>query len=174
MDKYPLTYAEKTVGELSTEREGLYTWFSVSCHPPEEGVWCAWAVGENGELRLGVLEPTGRQFGICRRFSGHQTAPLGRLCRGEIRPLGQSCGSDWTLLARPEQCFRSPWLCAQIRSSQGVMTRREGERQLLAFPWDRGRPFPLVELFCFAREGCVGRKKCLIFAFDREERPVFP
>lgn len=174
MDKYPLTYAGKTVGELNCEREGLYTWFSVSCHPPEDGVWCAWAIGECGELRLGVLEPTGRQFGICRRFSGHQTEPLGQLCRGEIRLQSQVCETEWELLNQPEQRFHSPWLCTQIRNSPGVMTRREGERQLLAFPWDKKRPFPLVELFCFAREMCVCQKKCLVFAFDREERPVFP
>lgn len=175
MGKYPLIYAGKTIGELSTEQEGLYTWFSVSCHPPEDGVWCAWALGEKGELRLGVLEPSGGQFAICRRFSGHQTEPLGTLLRGELRPVGErQKEAGWEPLLHPEQQFKTPWLCEQLRSCRGVLTRREGERRLLAFPWERGCPFPLVPLFCFAELACINGKSRLLFAFDREERPVFP
>ena len=59
MDKFPLMLEGKPAGELMTEREGLYTWFSARCPLPEAGLWCAWAVGDRGELRLGVLEPEG-------------------------------------------------------------------------------------------------------------------
>ena len=51
MDKFPLLWSGRPAGELATEKEPLYTWFTARCHLPEEGLWCAWAVGEQGELR---------------------------------------------------------------------------------------------------------------------------
>ena len=75
MDKFPLLGSGHPAGELATEKEPLYTWFTARCHLPEEGLWCAWAVGEQGELRLGVLEPEGGQMSIRRRFSDRMTAP---------------------------------------------------------------------------------------------------
>lgn len=59
MDKFPLMQGGVSVGELITEQEALYTWFEARCRLPGEGLWCAWAVGDRGELRLGVLEPCG-------------------------------------------------------------------------------------------------------------------
>ena len=56
MDKYPVFREEQTVGELTVAPDALYTAFSVSCRG-REGLWCAWAVGETGNLRIGVLEP---------------------------------------------------------------------------------------------------------------------
>ena len=51
----------RVVGELIAEREALYTWFEARCRLPEPGLWCAWAVGDREELRLGVLEPAGAE-----------------------------------------------------------------------------------------------------------------
>ena len=79
MDKFPLLWDGRSVGELTTEREALYTWFEARCRLPEKGLWCAWAVGDRGELRLGVLEPQGSTGTIRRRFSHRMTAPAGRL-----------------------------------------------------------------------------------------------
>lgn len=45
MDKFPLIWAGNPVGELTVEREALYTWFTARCHLPEEGLWCAWSWG---------------------------------------------------------------------------------------------------------------------------------
>ena len=89
MDKFPLLMDGKPTGELTAEQEGLYTWFSARCPLRPDGLWCAWAVGDRGELRLGVLEPEGAQGHIRRRFSGRLTVPLGRLLRGEVRPAGR-------------------------------------------------------------------------------------
>ena len=60
MDKFPLLWEGKAIGELSAEQETLYTWFTVRCRLPGEDIWCAWAVGDRGELRL-VLPETGRK-----------------------------------------------------------------------------------------------------------------
>ena len=77
MDKFPLLGKEAPLGELTTEREALYTWFTARCRLPGKGLWCAWAVGTQGELRIGVLEPAGDWVAIRRRFSDRMTAPLG-------------------------------------------------------------------------------------------------
>ena len=79
MDKFPLLREGKTVGELTVEREQLYTWFEARCRPLDETLWCAWAVGDLGEIRLGVLEP-------CGGFSGGRSARSTRRSRGTGNP----------------------------------------------------------------------------------------
>lgn len=175
MDKFPLLMDGKPAGELVLEREGLYTWFSARC-PLPEGLWCAWAVGDRGELRLGVLEPEGKQGFIRRRFSGRLTAPLGRLLRGEVRPAGSAAEPEacWEPAPIPEQLFRAPWLRQRLRGIQGALVRRAGAARYLALPYNREKPFPLTTLFCFARLRRIGGADYAVFAFDEEERPIFP
>lgn len=172
MDKFPLLLESRSVGELSIEREGLYTWFSARC-PLPEGLWCAWAVGERGELRLGVLEPEGRQGTIRRRFSRQLTAPLGRLLQGEVRPAGVREPENWAPAPAPDQLFRAPWLRQRLRGVQGALTRLAGEVRYLALPYDKGRPFPLPTLFCFARVRKIGTACYVVYAFDGQEHPCF-
>ena len=61
MDKFPLLWNGRAVGELTTERQELYTWFTARCRLPERGLWCAWAVGDQREVK-GVL--TRKEAGI--------------------------------------------------------------------------------------------------------------
>ena len=171
MDKFPMLWTGKAAGELTCEREALYTRFTVRCRLPGEGLWCAWAVGELGELRLGVLEPDGEEASICRRFSGRMTQPLGRLLRGELRPAAEE-GAAWEPAAAPDQLFRSPWLRRRLRGVQGARTRLwEGGREL-ALPYDSGKPFPLPPMFCLARVRCLGEAWYVVYRFDRREQPV--
>lgn len=172
MDKFPLLLEGKPAGELTLEREGLYTWFTARC-PLGEGLWCAWAVGDQGELRLGVLEPEGRQGTIRRRFSQRLTAPLGRLLRGEVRPAGAKEPEHWDPVPSPERLFQAPWLCRRLKGAQGALTRRAGEVRYLALPYDRKKPFPLTTLFCFAQLRTIGDSAYVVYAFDAQERPVF-
>ncbi|WP_300412644.1 hypothetical protein [uncultured Oscillibacter sp.] len=173
MDKFPLTLDGRPAGELTAEREGLYTWFSARCPLPGEGLWCAWAVGDRGELRLGVLEPEGGQGVIRRRFSGRLTAPLGRVLRGEARPAGAREPEAWEPAPAPERLFRAPWLCRRLKGAQGALLRRAGETRYLALPYDPAKPFPLTTLFCFARIRGIGGAAYVVYAFDDRDRPVF-
>ncbi|WP_295580770.1 hypothetical protein [uncultured Oscillibacter sp.] len=175
MDRFPILWEGRNAGELTVEGEALYTWFSARCRPPREGLWCVWAVGERGELRLGVLEPAGEQAAIRRRFSQRMTEPLGRLLRGELRPAGESRETPaWTPAAEPERLFRTLWLRRQLHGVQGALTWQTGDGQRrLALPCDTKKPFPLPSLFCFARLGRIQGADYWIFAFDREEWPVF-
>ena len=179
MDKFPLLLDGVPSGELTAEREALYTWFTARCPlPAEEGaLWCAWAVGDRGELRLGVLEPQGEGGGpgmIRRRFSRQMTAPLGRVLRGEARPAGQREPERWENAAAPERLFRAAWLRQRLRGVQPGLTRKTGDGvRELALPYDAKKPFPLTALFCFARVRSIGEGRWAVFRFDSEEHPVF-
>ena len=170
MDKFPLLCAGKASGELSAEQETLYTWFTVRCRLPGEDIWCAWAVGDRGELRLGVVEP---QNGIRRRFSHQMTAPLGKLLRGELRPAGDRTEENWTAAPEPDRLFRTPWLRRQLRDVRGALTRTAEAGRFLALPYDEKQPFPLTPLFCLAQPRNIGGKRYLVYAFDGKEWPVF-
>ena len=173
MDKFPLLRDGRPAGELIAEREALYTWFEARCPLPGEGLWCAWAVGDLGELRLGILEPVGDLASIRRRFSARLTDPLGRLQWGEIRPACPAETGAWTPLTAPEALFRAPGLRRELGRTPGVLIRDRGDRRDMAVPYDPARPFPLTALFCFARICRIGGRDYAVFAFDREERPVF-
>ena len=170
MDKFPLLWEGKAIGELSAEQETLYTRFTVRCRLPGEGIWCAWAVGDRGELRLGVVEP---QNGIRRRFSHQMTAPLGKLLRGELRPAGDRTEENWTAAPEPDRLFRTPWLRRQLRDVRGALTRTAEAGKFLALPYDEKQPFPLTPLFCLAQPRNIGGKRYLVYAFDGKEWPVF-
>ena len=170
MDKFPLLWEGKAIGELSAEQETLYTWFTVRCRLPGEDIWCAWAVGDRGELRLGVVEP---QNGIRRRFSHQMTAPLGKLLRGELRPAGDRTEENWTAAPEPDRLFRTPWLRRQLPDGRGALTRTAEAGRFLALPYDEKRPFPLTPLFCLAQPRNIGGKRYLVYAFDGKEWPVF-
>ena len=170
MDKFPLLWEGKAIGELSAEQETLYTRFTVRCRLPGEDIWCAWAVGDRGELRLGVVEP---QNGIRRRFSHQMTAPLGKLLRGELRPAGDRTEENWTAAPEPDRLFRTPWLRRQLRDVRGALTRTAEAGRFLALPYDEKRPFPLTPLFCLAQPRNIGGKRYLVYAFDGKEWPVF-
>jgi len=175
MDRFPLCWKGKTVGEMDVEREALYTWFSARGHLPESGLWCAWAVGEQGELRLGVLEPVGDQFRIRRKFSERMCRPLGRLRRCEVRPAGTAGKEEtWIETNAPETLFCTPWLRQQLRGIKGAQTRMTQGLRWLALEYDRKKPFPIPGLFCLAEVRKISGRECVIYRFDQNEWPVWP
>lgn len=170
MEQFPLLWENTTCGELTAEREGLYIRFSARGRLPE-GLWCIWIVGEGGELRLGVPEPEGGRYGICRRISRSAAVPLGRILRGEVRRSGEE-SRCWTEEPQPERLFQLPWLRQGLQGRQGVLSCRKGDLRLLALPWDKSAPFPLAPLFCLARLLCIGSRYYIVYAFDGEGNPV--
>ena len=169
MDKYPVFREKQTVGELTVAPDALYTAFSVSCRG-REGLWCAWAMGETGNLRIGVLEPENGCLQIRRRFSKRLTDPLGPILRGELRPLGEE-REQWEPL-RPE-LLRSPYLRCRLGGLSDVLTCRPERGRLIAVPRDDAAPFPLEAMFCFARSRHLQGRAYWVFRFDDREWPVF-
>ena len=173
MDKFPVLWQSEPVGELKTEREALYTWFTVRCRLPDSGLWCAWAVGEEGTLRIGVLEPSNGQAAIRRRFSQRLTAPLGRLLRGEVRPTGEAEENDWKADAEAERLFQTAWIRKHLQGVRGVLTKGGAERWI-ALPYDPQKPFPLQPLFCFASLRWISGRPYVVYRFDEKEWPRMP
>ena len=173
MDKYPLLWQGKSAGELTVAEEGLYTCFECVCRLPDKGIWCAWAVGTGGQLRLGVLEPEGQRGRIRRRFSRQMTAPVGKLLRGEVRPAERS-PAEWTPLDMRMEPLRTPWLQKALAGTAGVLTHREGERRWLAVPWDCAKPFPLVPVVCFVSLRRIRGREYAVLLLDGNEWPLFP
>ena len=173
MDKYPVFREEQTVGELTVAPEALYTAFSVSCRG-REGLWCAWAVGETGNLRIGVPEPEDGCLQIRRRFSKRLTEPVGTRSSGEnCGPLGEE-REQWEPL-RPE-LLRSPYLRCRLGGFSDVLTCRAGAAAVSSPSHGMTRaPFPLEAMFCFARPsgGCKGQRLTGYFALMTREWPVF-
>lgn len=173
MDKFPLYGEHAILGELTAQQEGLYTWLEARGRLPGPGLWCAWVVGEGGELRLGVLEPAGERATIRRRFSGRITKPLGKILRGEIRAA--SAGETaWEPLGDPRRLFRSPYLVEQLQKTEGALTRPAGEGRLVALPYDPQKPFGLTRMFCFAQVTAIHGRDFAVFSFDKKEMPRFP
>lgn len=173
MEKYPLLQSGKAVGELTVVREGEDTVFSARCRLGEGGLWCLWAVGSTGELRLGVPERGRGEAVLSRRFSGRMTAPLGRISHGEVRnaaapPRPQA----WEEAPRPETLFRTPWLRRALNGRSGALTAPAGKGRLLALPFGAEDPFPLPSLFCLARVQTIRGRRYAVFAFDEKEWPV--
>ena len=169
MDKYPVMEGKQAEGELTVTPEALYTVFEVSC-PGREGLWCAWAVGETGTLRIGVLEPENGRLHICRRFSRQLTAPLGTVLRGELRSLTEE-REHWEPLNLDS--LKSSYLRCQLGPLPGVLTCRSEGLRLVAVPRDDRRPFPLEAMFCFACSRRVKGRECWVFRFDGREWPAF-
>lgn len=173
MDKYPIVLDGKAVGELQVTQEGLYTSFAAACCLPPQKLFRLFAVGEGGELRLGIPEPAGAQYALRRSLTARETASAGRLLRGELRPCADQEECGWSPAAFPERLFRSAFLRERLHGMTGALTRQEKEIRSLALPFDNRSPFPLTPLFCFASVRRINGKAYAVFSFDREEYPVF-
>ena len=56
---------------------------------------------------------------------------------------------------------------------QAVWRRGAPVRFPSALPYSPARPWPLPELFCFARVEEIGGEPHIIYAFDRRKAPIF-
>lgn len=172
MERYPLMYEGTAVGELTAETSGLYVRFCAQGQLPDDGLWCAWAVGESGQLRLGVLEPWEEGARLHRRLSGREASAPGRLVRGELRPASERTLPVWKLTETPERLVSTPWISRALKGRTGVYVRQEGTLRYVAIPWGRGEPFPLTPLFCLASVRLVEGRQRVVYCFDAGERPV--
>ena len=165
-DTLPLLWQGVSVGTVETEEEELYRRFRVTVSagdgPDREAVWRVWLVGEAGETRLGILEPSVdfSTMTLSRTLSVRSLAPLGRLVHCEVRPVSGRMKTGVFPLSDMEEQPHPPEILP--RSGGGV---------LLSYPC--AGPFPLPELFCFARPDTVRGQDCWVFAFDGLGRPVF-
>ncbi len=68
--------------------------------------------------------------------------------------------------------FGDAALDRELAATPCVLWRAEGGTRFLALPYAADKPFPLVELFCFARVECVCGRECVVYQIDRAGMPV--
>lgn len=158
-------------GELLAEEHGLYRRYSAVCRmTPDAEPMRLFAVGERGELRLGVMQPENGRFVLRRQMSAKEADTAGKLLRGELRPLAVQ-ETDWHSAAEPENLFRGVLLRSRLRGKRGVLVCRSGEGCFVAIPFDTGSPFPLTDMFCLAHVRRLGQRQYAVFCFDGQENP---
>jgi len=171
MDGYPVVLNGAAAGRMTVSREGLYNVFDVACRPEETTVFRAFAVGERGELRLGVPVPEhGGLFTVRTRVSVRESEKIGRPLRCELRTAED--GGTWQETAAPTELFRSPELRRELAGVSFALFRRTEGRLVLALPFEPGDAFPLPERFCCARTAMAEGRLCAVFTFDSEEKPL--
>lgn len=149
--EHPVCLEGRRVGTLYAAQGDGETALRAVCRDVERGLYRLYVQGDEGEVLLGVTE----DGGLHRRFSRELLAPAGAIRRGVLR----RCGGGET--ERPGVLGHLP--------PEACLTR-QGERVSAALPWREGEPFPMEELFCFARVE-PGR---VAYLFDGEGRPVMP
>ena len=163
----------KPCGELLAEERGLYRCYSAVCRMAfDTEPMRLFAVGEQGELRLGIMQPEDGRFVLRRQVSVKEACAVGKLLRGELRPVAVR-EEDWHPAWEPEKLFRGAMLQKRLRGRKGVLVCRGGERCFVAIPFDADSPFPLTEMFCLAHVRRFGQRQYAVFCFDREENPKF-
>ena len=118
------------------------------------------------EVRAEMADPGD---GLYRAFL---VGERGELPLGVMEPQRGALAVCRRLYARDVAALGALQRC--LEGTPRALRRREGERQLLAFPVEEGRPFPLEPLFCLARIRRVEGQLCAVYAFDREGRPLSP
>ncbi len=174
MERVPVLWNGRAVGELTASDRGLYVDCRARCFLPEGTLGRLYAVGEAGEVRLGVPEPGEAGYCLRRSLSRRELNAAGPLLRGELRtgPADES-PDGWRRAPAPEGLFRSGFLRRELRGCRDVLTREQDGIRYVALPFDCRRPFLMTGFFCFARVRRIGGREYAVFAFDRDEFPVF-
>ena len=172
MYRFPLLQDGKNVGEMTMRQDGQETVFFCRSSLPGEGLWSLWAVGEAGELRLGLPRTQGNCAVLEKRFSARMTAPVGKVLRGELRSPRQTPQLRWVKV-KEGGCFHTPWLARQLRSWPGALWCAAGKERMIAVPYEPKQPFPLMPMFCFASLQCIDARTYLVVRLNEEEWPIF-
>ena len=174
-EQVELYYRGDPVGHVTLQPEGNRTEICAVMSNPGDGLYRAALVGERGELPLGVMEPAGKDLTVCRRPYTRDVQRLGMPLRAVVRcTFPFAANRRWQETRNPAQLFRGSFLRDRLARCGFAWWQREGERLYLALPLSDQRPFPLESMFCMAEIRSVGGRRCVVYAFDREEEPILP
>ena len=172
MYRVPLLQDGNQVGEMTMRQEGQETVFCCRSRLSGEGLWSLWAVGDGGELRLGLPRMQGNYAVLEKRFSARMTEPVGKLLHGELRSPRQKQQLHWHTM-QEGGTFHTAWLTRQLQNWPGALWCKSGKERMVAVPYDPRRPFPLMPMFCFASLQCIDAGTYLVVRLNGEEWPVF-
>lgn len=131
------------------------------------GVLCC----RKGEIPLGILEPHEDQLILRRPLLTEEIDRLGGAVSGEIRMSYSFQQTQWQPLGQTP-FFTSADSGIRLKERSSLLWRREGNLKFLAFPFQSGKPFPMPDLFCFARIFTIRNCNYAVFAFNDQDFPV--
>jgi len=149
--EYPVCMDDRRVGTLYVNAVGGDTELRAVCRGVEKGLYRLYLRGGGGEVMLGVTE----DGCLHRVFSPVLLAPAGDTRCAVLRRCGSGTSPRPGLLACLPLEAHTAWCgsCAEV-----------------TIPWREGQPFPLEQLFCFARPG----RGNVTYLFDGAGQPVMP
>lgn len=168
MQQFPILLDGREIGTACLDGARC----TARCRVPEDGLYRAYLRGAQGEALIGVLEPRAGAAYAERRLTEAERAALGTIAEAYAARSFAFAPEDWQPLP-PGAFFRDEALNRALAQIPGAQTCREGGGRLLALPFDPCRPFPLQELFCFARIRRVGGGLCAVYRVDGQGRPIF-
>ena len=158
--EFPLLYEGRAAGTVQVRRDAEDTCFTVCSRGLPPDPYRIVAQGIEGELLLGVMD----SGALHRRFSAAVMASCGVV--ESVR--AERCGA----VNRRWRSPRSEEFAALPPLPPDALCRRQGRCRLLALPCAEDGPFPLPELFCFARMQTMEGRRWAVFAFDERGVPV--
>ena len=162
----PLLYCGKEAGRVTVREEGIRASLQASAAQCR-GICRAYAVGEQGRVLIGVMEPGEAGFYCSRTISRSQWKGIGQLLRGEIEEKEEK-REKWNVV--PAYGF---FRFHRWQLPQGALWRRGEKGRFLALPFSSSRPFPLPELFCFSRIQQIRQENYAVFLLSEQEMPLF-
>ncbi len=154
----PLFIRDQQVGTVRAEMETGETLFTVAAPRLTQGLWRITLQGTEGEVLLGVTE-TGT---LHRRLSRQLLSRAGQLRTARA----EKGGGGWHAPGQGE-------IPGRLALPTGALCCRRGRGYLLALPWEEGRPFPMVELFCLARLRRMEGRSWAVFTINEAGEPVW-
>ena len=149
--EYPVCMDDRRVGTLYVNAAGGDTELRALCRGVDKGLYRLYLRGGGGEVPLGVTE----DGCLHRVFSPALLAPAGDIRCAVLRRCGGGTSPRPGFLACLPPDARVTW---------------RGGRAEADLPWREGEPFPLEQLFCFARPG----RGSVTYLFDGAGQPVMP
>lgn len=142
------------------------------------GLYQGWIQGTGERMELGSLMPEQQALRLRRSL------PLDRLRAAGCWPVKEagitlihSFGAagppqGWHREENPARLFPGdPFLQEMVSGVPGCLLCVSKEGFSLAVPFERGRPFGLTPLFCFARIRQLGGRYHAVFPFHHDGRP---
>lgn len=173
MEELKVFCRDKCRGEATVERKEGRSEIAVSMEDPADGLYRAVLVGERGQLPLGVMEPHHGTLILRRRPYLRDVEQLGILRSIQVsRSFAFRRPEAWKRTDRPMDLVSSGFLKERLGQHRTAWWKKSEGTLRLALPVDEGEPFPVEALFCFARIEWVDGRRCAVYTFDAQERPL--
>ena len=167
----PFLYSGKEIGQLVITAAGERTQIEATVPRDDSGLFRGTLCCRRGEIPLGILEPQGRYLVLRRLLLSEEIHALGGAVSGEMRLSYAFHQTQWQPLG-DAPFFTKPLFRGRIDRKGDILWRTDGRLRFLAFPFQINHPFPMPELFCFARILTIHHLNYAVYAFNDQDFPV--